>query len=375
MPKTLILGAALLVLASCSTEPTAGVAGLPQAPRDVDLRIVFGSCADDEKPDHPVWEAMLAAKPDLSILLGDNVYADSRRFSAAPSIELLRAEYAKLAASSGFAALHAAAPMLATWDDHDYGLNDGGKEFEFKAQAQKVFVEFWQLPADDPRRSRAGVYHSEWLQAGERSVQVVLLDTRYFRDAQPKKRVSLSCPVANYTKNATGSVLGEAQWQWLEAQLGKPADLRLIVSSIQVIPQEHCFEKWANFPTDRQRLLKTLANANGGQSVVLSGDRHLGEISALTLPRGEDSLQLVEVTTSPLSARSGFGEGEPNQYRISEDNLRESQFGVLELVQDQVRLELRDAHGVTRFHHAFTLPFLRSELGTDLPPSTEVSSN
>ena len=356
MFKTLALLLAVTLLGACGSKAPQTQPQPAAEVRDVDLRIVFGSCADDDKPEHPVWDAMLAAQPDLSILLGDNVYADSAKFSAAPSVELMRAEYAKLAASPGFAALRAAAPMIATWDDHDYGLNDGGKEFGFKSQAQKVFTEFWQLPADDPRHTREGVYSSRWLQAAAANVQILLLDTRYFRDEQREKRVSISCSVANYEKNPTGSVLGAQQWQWLERELQKPADLRLIVSSIQVIPEQHCFEKWANFPADRARLLDALANAKGGRAVVLSGDRHLGEISALPVGAGElAQAQLVEVTASPLSARSGFGEGEVNDYRISSDNLRESQFGVLELVDSELRIELRDAQGATRFEHTTAL--------------------
>ena len=354
MFKTLALLLVATLVSACDreapqTQPVAAV-------RQVDMRIVFGSCADDDKPEHPVWAAMLAAQPDLSILLGDNVYADSAKFSAAPSVELLRSEYAKLAASQGFAALRAAAPMIATWDDHDYGLNDGGKEFGFKRQAQSVFTEFWQLPADDPRHTRPGIYSSRWLQVADRNVQILLLDTRYFRDEQRKKRISISCPVANYEHNKTGSVLGAQQWQWLEDELRQPADLRLIVSSIQVIPEQHCFEKWANFPADRARLLDALSNANGGRAIVLSGDRHLGEISALPVSATDlTQSQLIEVTSSPLSARSGFGEGETNDYRISSDNLRESQFGVLEIVGDELRIELRDAQGETRFEHTTAL--------------------
>jgi len=347
MYKTLALPVLLAVLGGCGAGQSLSEPSPAIVPREVDFRVVFGSCADDDQPDHPVWGAMLAADPDLSILLGDNVYADSRRFTASPSVELMQAEYAKLAASEGFSALRAAAPMLATWDDHDYGLNDGGKEFEFKRQAQRVFADFWQLATDDPRRSRAGVYVAEWLEVGGRDIQVVLLDTRSFRDEQRTKRVSIRCPVANYETNPSGSVLGAQQWQWLEQELAKPADLRLVVSSIQVIPEQHCFEKWANFPADRQRLLDTLADANGGKVVVLSGDRHLGEISALPGPAGSPAL--IEVTSSPLSARSGFGEGEVNDHRVSSDSLRESQFGVLELSESKVRLELRDASGVTRY--------------------------
>ena len=58
---------------------------------------------------------------------------------------------------------------------------------------------------------------------------------------------------------------------------------------------------------------------------------------------------LYDVTSSPLSARSGFGEGELNSYRVDYDNVRVSNFGVIEIdtVEKQALLSLRDQAGQT----------------------------
>jgi alkaline phosphatase D len=102
-------------------------------------------------------------------------------------------------------------------------------------------------------------------------------------------------------------VLGADQWRWLESVLRQPADVRVIVSSIQVLPDDHRFEKWGNFPAERRRLL-ALIRATGATGVVLlSGDRHTGELSRLDPARESDGAALdpgyplYELTSSALT--------------------------------------------------------------------------
>jgi len=106
------------------------------------VRIAFGSCADADQPDHPIWNALYQAQPDALLMIGDNVYADSPEFRSSPSREGLETEYAKLEATPAFQRLRDVVPIYATWDDHDYGLNDGGKEFTLKDVSQQVFLIF-----------------------------------------------------------------------------------------------------------------------------------------------------------------------------------------------------------------------------------------
>src|SRR5262245_26319701 len=79
-------------------------------------RIAFGSCLGQDGV-QPIWKHVLAAKPDVFVFLGDNVYADTT-----DPVEL-RAAYAKLDAQPGYRQLKRTTRVLATWDDHDYGRN------------------------------------------------------------------------------------------------------------------------------------------------------------------------------------------------------------------------------------------------------------
>lgn len=235
------------------------------------LRIAFGSCNDQDKP-QAYWQAISKAGPDVFIWTGDNVYADTDD----PTV--LRSIYDQQLADPDYTAFRESVPsIIGTWDDHDYGLNDGGKEFHAKEMAKRELFRFLGVPEDDPARFRAGVYQSRIYGTEQGRVKVILLDTRWFRD--PLTRTAP--PQPRYLPSEEGDILGEAQWAWLERELSaNEADFHVIVSSIQVVAQEHRFEKWANFPTSLQRLYALLAEVRPNRPVFVSGDRHVSEISA-----------------------------------------------------------------------------------------------
>jgi alkaline phosphatase D len=258
-------------------------------------RVAFGSCAHQEKS-QPIWDAVLAYRPELFIFAGDNVYGD---VSSGKMTEL-RAAYAKAAAIEGHAKLRRTVPVLATWDDHDYGRNDGGADFPHKAAAKQLFLDFWQVPEGDPRRTREGVQSATIVGPEGKRVQIVLLDTRSFRSPlrstaepdMPGKGPYLPDPEPAKT------MLGAAQWAWLREQLLQPAELRLIVSSVQVLAEGHGWEGWGNLPLERTKLFDLIAATGAGGVVFLSGDRHVG---ALYQRRAGVPYTLYEITASGIN--------------------------------------------------------------------------
>ena len=287
-------------------------------------RIMFGSCARENKP-QPIWESIVNQKPELFLLIGDNIYGDSR------DVEVLRAKYKKLFEKPGFVKLRKTCPVLATWDDHDYGENDAGEEYPIKAESQKLFNDVFGVPEDSPRRKRPGIYDAQIFGPPGKRVQVILLDTRYFRSKlrtwQPKERPAGRGPYRPHEEDADVTLLGEAQWEWLEEELKKPAQLRIIASSIQVVPYEHGWESWGNFPAERKRLFDLIAKTRAGATLFISGDRHLAEISRIAPQESGVSYPLYDVTSSSLNQPSGgANDDEPNRYRVG-DNFLPINFG------------------------------------------------
>lgn len=317
-------------------------------------RIAFGSCVRQDRA-QPIWKAILDAAPQAFILAGDNVYGDTE------DIEILKAKYQLLDSQPDFARLRATRPLFGTWDDHDYGVNDGGREYPQRAASQQVMLDFFQVPAESPRRSRPGVYDSVLLGPPERRVQLILLDTRYFRS--PLERVTT--PVAKgrgpYAVNsaADATMLGEEQWQWLEATLHEPAQVRLIVSSIQVAAIEHGWEGWGTMPAERERLFRLLRDTQARGVILLSGDRHLAELSRIESSESGLDYPLYDLTSSSLNQPSGGQNAqEPNARRVGQSYLQVN-FGMIELQwpeqldqPPQITLAIRDVQGKVVFSHA-----------------------
>ncbi|WP_231734041.1 alkaline phosphatase D family protein [Calycomorphotria hydatis] len=345
---------------------------IPLKPLDLEkplTRIGFGSCAKQFNP-QPIWEAVVAARPELFILLGDNIYADTQDMTA------MQAMYQQFADVPKFRQLRAECPLLAVWDDHDYGKNDAGIEYPKKVEAQQVFLDFIGEPQDSARRKTPGIYDAKIIGIPGQRVQIILLDTRYFRSALHTRENRGNRVFGNYgpygphnrNDNSEHSVLGEAQWKWLAEQLRQPAELRIIASSIQFIAEEHGFEKWGNFPLERDRLLKLIAETKANGVVFLSGDRHHAEISKLENPTV--GYPLYDITSSSLNAPSGW-QNERNRHRLG-SIYRDENFGMLFIDWDQeqptVTFEIRGLKGKTKIAEQVALSQLQNSSSIEITP-------
>ncbi|MCM0042629.1 MAG: alkaline phosphatase family protein [Algoriphagus sp.] len=266
-------------------------------------RIAFGSCNRQDAP-QPLWKPILADRPDLWIWMGDNIYGDS------PIMDTLRAKYARQNANPDYQVLKASTPLIGIWDDHDFGINDGGKNYAQKKASRDLMFDFLNVPQGAPERKREGGYSAHTYGEGEQQVKVILLDGRYFRD-------TLTRVDGVYQINSKGQILGDEQWKWLENELNwSTARVNFIVSGIQFLPTEHAYEKWANFPQEREKLLNLIASSGVQNPILLSGDRHIAEIMRLVDSRFPEGL--VEVTASGLTHTWSRISEEKNNIRISE---------------------------------------------------------
>jgi len=348
--SSLILLLCILPLAGCTTAPA-------EPPLS---RIAFGSCCNQNR-EAPIWDSVVAAEPQLFLYIGDNIYGDTE------DMNVLRAKYGKLGAMPGYQKLLATCPLMATWDDHDYGVNDGGEEYPKRVESQQVFLEFFNEPKDSARWSRPGVYDARIIGPKGKRVQVILLDTRYFRSplksipkVERKKGVGYYLP----DDREELTMLGDAQWKWLEGELKKPAEVRIIATSIQAVPEEHMWEYWATLPRERRRLFETIGKANASGAILISGDRHLSEISRLATadPANGAGYPLYDVTSSSLNQPSGGNENEANRHRIG-SNYRKVNFGVIDIDWSKpdpvISMQVRDLEGMTVLEHSTVLSELK----------------
>jgi alkaline phosphatase D len=322
-------------------------------PRTI-VRVSVGSCANQTLP-QPVWRAILDDQPGLHLFAGDNVYASTQPWQA----EAARAAYAALAAQTGFARLRERVAHLAIWDDHDYGLNDGGADFAQQDASKAEFLRFWRVDAADERRGRAGLYHARRFGLPGETLQVLMLDTRSFRSPwQPTDRPGAPGRQRYLPSSDAGrTMLGAAQWRWLERQLSEPADLRLIVSGIQVIAEGHGYEHWGLFPHEQQRLIDLIRRSRAQGVVLLSGDRHIGAVYRRTegVP-----YPLHELTSSGLT-HAWAEASEPGPNRLG-DLVRVNHYALVEIGwrQRAALITLKDERGQPLQQHLIPLDTLKA---------------
>ena len=229
--------------------------------------------------------------------------------------------------------------VLATWDDYDCGLNDGGEEFHKKKESQKAFLDFLKVPQNDHRRHQQGIYTSKTYTTAHGSVHIMILDTRYFRTALTRaKRANKKYQPNTYGE---GTILGVEQWKWLTNQLHTSKfDFNVILSSIQLLSDNHGYESWGNFPHEVDRLKKLIKDSNAAGVLILSGDRHISEYSSTTIEGV--SFPLIDFTSSGLThSYTGF-KGEENPHRVGKV-VSALSFGVLKFdFKDQkVTMQMR----------------------------------
>lgn len=312
----------LIAFSQCSnpTKQSLATRLITDIPKDSnEIVIAFGSCNKVNEP-QDYWQTINSNYPDYWLWLGDIIYADTENMSK------LKAMYDEQKANPFYQELLKNTRVYGIWDDHDYGENDGGKTYIKKAESQQLLFDFLDYPASDFTKSE-GAYHSININKNGFGVKVIFLDTRYFRDELRKNLTGKT----RYLINKTGDILGETQWNWLAAELNESeADLNIICSSIQLIAEEQIFEKWANFPTARKRFFELLNHTKAENVMLLSGDRHIAEISKIELEDKEKPI--FEITSSGLTHayESPKAKQEKNKYRIGE-LINERNFGVLRI--------------------------------------------
>ena len=324
--------------------------------------IAFGSChsrgqlnehmlkakADGVKPSN-IWDT-IASKVDPQAFLwtGDAIY-EPRGVKGDIPLDVMQNEYEQILHNKTIRYgkfIHSGlleGGVHGTWDDHDYGGNDRGRELKGREERRDAFLEFLDVPRNDKRWDRKGVYSA--IEFGEdnpdgepdeltenNKVKVIFLDTRWHRERHcipsvgSHPYIPFGAIVACVTRLLTAGLdlptilpswsgcsndsemLGKDQWMWLEQQLNESdASVHIVVSSIQVLTTNPVVEGWGHYPTERARLLKLLNNVPG--LIVLSGDVHHAEV-ATTKQYTDDEVKtntvankgaIVEVTSSGLT--------------------------------------------------------------------------
>ncbi|MBE2230438.1 MAG: alkaline phosphatase family protein [Chitinophagaceae bacterium] len=339
MRNTCLLISLVFLAASCTDKKT-------EAPV---TKIAFGSCGHQDDP-QPVLAIAAEQSPDAFVFLGDNIYGDT------DIMDTLRAKYGRLGAKPEYRQLEKATKIYATWDDHDFGRNDAGKWYPYKEASKQIFLEFFKEPAESERRKHEGIYTAEYIKTGDKTIQLILLDVRTFRNELRLYQKGDTLPYGGffYTpdyypyRTADSSLLGAKQWEWLEKELQKPADLRLIGSGSQFSIEYNGYEAWANFPHEQQRMLELIKKTKASGVLFITGDVHYAEISRL---QEEGLYPVYDITSSGITSTWSFAT--QNKNRV-EGPVMDNHIGLLTITWEKdpvIRMEIIDKYRNSRIEY------------------------
>ena len=286
---------------------------------EIVYKLGIGSCVDQDYPT-PAWASLEKESINSFFFLGDNIYGDvpsGRLDNVILSYEKLNDQMPLWLKNT---------EKLVIWDDHDYGLNDAGANYIYKAESQQIYNDAWNIDQNDPRRSREGIYFSELKDIAGKKILIVGLDTRYFRSNLIKIGNSYKPH-----KNSNTTILGRIQWQWLEKELSREHDILILASSIQVLATEHRFEKWANIPHERDRLL-ALLNKLSSKVLIISGDRHRSGFYKLD--------NIYEFTSSSLN-KGIFPSYESDSLLLGK-TYTQNNYGIVQFHENSLNLFIKD---------------------------------
>ena len=287
------------------------------------MKIGLGSCLDQDYP-QPIWQSIKKEDLNYFIFLGDNVYGDTRY----GSLRKMKSAYDKQ--KKVLPDFLNNISIFSIWDDHDFGINDGGADYRFKRRAQELYLYFWEITNDDDRSNREGIYFSKNEIFFGKKFKFIFLDTRFFRSKLKGKK-------SNYIENIEpdATILGNSQWTWLENELKSDFDFLFVFSSIQIIAKDHRFEKWSNFPNDRAKLFELLEQFND-KTILFSGDRHRAGIYRKN--------GIIEVTSSSMN-KPGSSFNETDSYLIGKTYPQEN-YSVLEISENTIQIKIKDVNGI-----------------------------
>ena len=296
----------------------------------------FGSCLHQDRS-MAILNTIEKKELDLFMFIGDNVYGDQEDGELDKLIRTYKQQYNNLEdflknVSTEF-----------IWDDHDFGLNDGGSNYRYKDTAKELFLETWQIPENDPRRQRDGLYFDKMVKKNGLKIHLIFLDNRTFKSEWKLTDEFNKEGKERYVEdfNPEKTLLGKKQWSWLKDKLKVDSNIKIILSSLQILSLGHGWESWDKFPLERSRFFNLIDESNVSNIFILSGDRHRGGFYQF---KTADNKNIYEFTSSSLNLPIPFNTEEEGPLRIG-STYREANFGVVRIFEDEVVMELTSHTG------------------------------
>jgi len=239
----------------------------PRHSQPGEFSFVFSACVRDKYTPHNVFEIISELSPTFVALLGDQMYADfDGDINAGPAASVLAALRAKYNRNFDeyFQTMSSHIPVVAIWDDHDYGQDNSDSTYGYKTETKKVFKE--SFPTYPFRVEDGGLYYEFTIA----EVDIFVLDARWYRSPMQDSDIEGK------------TMLGEEQLLWLLNGLKQStAPFKLVFSSVSLNDYggdtssgRLGFDSWMGYKFERNRVFSFIEENQIQGVLVFSGDQH-----------------------------------------------------------------------------------------------------
>lgn len=239
------------------------------------VTVAFMSCANSTS--EPVWQRMGELAVNQVILGGDTPYND------VVDLPTFRSKHRAFLETSFMRSLIRSTSSVGTWDDHDFGLNNGNgvNAADRRDNALKAFVEY--RAHDQFGTGTEGVYHKVNLGM----MEIFLLDPRWWSQTMPS-------PVDPTKKTC----YGPEQWTWIQQALeaSKAPFKVLTIGEIWQDKKNSENDDQFTYWYERDALLNFIRSKKIPGVVLMGGDIH---VSRYLVHRQRLGYDLHDFITSP----------------------------------------------------------------------------
>ncbi|MBI9031099.1 alkaline phosphatase D family protein, partial [bacterium] len=239
----------------------------PEQSQKGQFSFVFSACLRDIYTPHTIFQNILHREPTFVALMGDQIYADyDGDINSGPPTSVLPAFRGKYRRNFDeyLQALSSKVPIVAIWDDHDYGKDNSDNTYSYKAESKRVFKE--NYPAYPFQVEDAGIYY----QFKITDVDIFVLDTRWYRSPMQENDIEGK------------TMLGEEQLSWLlDGLMQSISPFKIILSSVSLndyggdtSSDRVGYDSWMGYKFERNKILSFIKENQISGVMVFSGDQH-----------------------------------------------------------------------------------------------------
>lgn len=315
------------------------------------FKIALISCLDHGRSEQgaELWKQLVEDRPDAIFSLGDNVYVDNDEngnHDVAVTERWFWKRYVEARNALWIYRSPRLIPFISTWDDHDYGSNDGGRSYGLKSHSQKVFDVFG---AQDPESASfvAGPGVSRALHAYGQTF--IFLDDRNFR-------------TDNFSRDPAQTLWGREQESWLFDRLERSKGTAWLLNGTQFFGSYFPFGE-SHEKTHPENLKALLSRLRGAPVPVIfgSGDRHYTEL--MEIPEDILGYRTYEITSSAVQSKPPFLSPWilfPNPRKLDGVGTRNN-YVIVEKSGTNLKISAIGAGRETFFEKSLRMPELRSK--------------